>query len=66
MSFPQLDVRVKRHAAITVRYYDEQWQEQIWNMEGDYAELLQHEIDHLDGILCTMRAIDDQSFRWRK
>lgn len=29
------------------------------------SELLQHEYDHLDGILCTMRAIDGQSFRWR-
>jgi peptide deformylase len=66
MSFPQLDVRVRRHAGITVRYFDEHWQEQIWKMEGDYSELLQHEIDHLDGILCTMRAVDEKAFRWRK
>lgn len=66
MSFPQLDVKVKRHVGITVRYRDEHWKEKTWKMEGDYAELLQHEIDHLDGILCTMRAIDQQSFRWRK
>lgn len=65
MSFPQLDVKVKRHASITVRYLDEHWKEQCWKMEGDYSELLQHEIDHLDGILCTMRAIDNQAFRWR-
>jgi peptide deformylase len=66
MSFPQLDVKVKRHKTITVRYFDEHGQEKTWNMEGDYSELLQHEIDHLDGILCTMRAVDSQSFRWRK
>jgi peptide deformylase len=30
------------------------------------AELLQHEYDHLDGILATMRAIDEKSFRWRE
>ena len=29
---------------------------------GDLAELLQHECDHLDGILATMRAIDNKSF----
>jgi peptide deformylase len=66
MSFPQLDVKVKRHKAITLRYYDEHGEEKVWDMEGDYSELLQHEIDHLDGILCTMRAVDHQSFRWRK
>jgi peptide deformylase len=35
-------------------------------LEGDLSELLQHEYDHLDGILCTMRAIDEKSFKWRK
>jgi peptide deformylase len=29
------------------------------------SELLQHEIDHLDGILCTQRAIDLKSFKIR-
>lgn len=65
MSFPNLLVRVKRHKSLTIRYLDEQWQPQEWQMEGDLSELLQHEYDHLDGILCTMRAIDDKSFRWR-
>jgi peptide deformylase len=31
-------------------------------LEGDLAELLQHEYDHLDGILATMRAVDNKSF----
>jgi peptide deformylase len=30
-------------------------------LEGDLSELLQHEYDHLDGILATMRAIDNKS-----
>ena len=30
-------------------------------LEGDLSELLQHEYDHLDGILATMRAVDDKS-----
>ena len=29
---------------------------------GIMSELIQHEYDHLDGILATMRAIDDKSF----
>ena len=31
-------------------------------MDDDMAELIQHEYDHLDGILATMRAIDNKSF----
>jgi peptide deformylase len=65
MSFPNLLVKVKRHKNLTINYLDENWQAQSWTMSDSLAELLQHEYDHLDGILCTMRAIDQQSFRWR-
>lgn len=65
MSFPNLLVRVRRHKALTIRYLDEQWRPQCWHLADALSELLQHEYDHLDGILCTMRAIDDKSFRWR-
>ncbi len=65
MSFPNLLVKVKRHKSLTINYLDENWQPQSWKMEDALSELLQHEYDHLDGILCTMRAIDNQSFRWR-
>jgi peptide deformylase len=65
MSFPDLLVRVKRHRSLTLKYRDENWEPQVWRMEGALSELLQHEYDHLNGILCTMRAIDDKSFKWR-
>jgi peptide deformylase len=65
MSFPNLLVKVKRHQACTLNYLDENWKPQQWDLKEDTAELLQHEYDHLDGILCTMRAIDDKSFKWR-
>lgn len=65
MSFPNLLVRLRRHRSVTVRYLDENWQPQEWKMDDALSELIQHEYDHLDGILCTMRAIDQQSFRWR-
>ena len=65
MSFPQLLVKVKRHRALTIRYLDEDWQPQQWDMTDDLSELMQHEYDHLDGVLCTMRAIDARSFKWR-
>lgn len=65
MCFPNLLVRVQRHQSILVRYLDEHWHPCEWRMEGPLSELLQHEYDHLDGILCTMRAVDDKAFKWR-
>jgi peptide deformylase len=65
MSFPNLLVKVKRHKKITINYLDENWKHQTWEMENDLSELLQHEYDHLEGILCTMRAIDQKSFKWK-
>lgn len=65
MSFPNLLVRVMRYKYISVKYWDMNWQQQTWQMDDNLAELLQHECDHLDGILCTMRAIDEKSFKWR-
>lgn len=65
MSFPNLLVKVKRHKVLTIKYLDENWQPQTWQVEDAISELLQHEYDHLEGVLCTMRAIDNQSFKWR-
>ncbi len=65
MSFPNLLVKVKRHKTIIVKYRDENWELREWKMENDLSELLQHEYDHLDGILSTMRAIYLKSFRWK-
>lgn len=62
MSFPNLLVKVRRHKKSRILYRDMKWNEQEMVLEGDLSELLQHEYDHLDGILATMRAIDDHSF----
>jgi peptide deformylase len=66
MCFPNLLVRVRRHKTLTIKYHDENWQSCELNLENDLSELLQHEYDHLDGVLCTMRALDDKSFKWRQ
>ena len=59
MSFPWLFVRVRRHRSISVRYQDETGGWQAWpELPMDVSELLQHEIDHLDGLLATDRALD--------
>lgn len=62
MSFPGLLVRVRRYRHCILRYRDENWDPREVNMDDDMSELIQHEYDHLDGILATMRAIDSKSF----
>ena len=54
-SFPNLLVRVSRAYRIRVKYQDFKGAWQEVDLEGDRAELLQHEIDHLDGVLAVDR-----------
>ena len=62
MSFPDLLVKVRRHVSFTLAYRDEAWKKHKIRIEGLFSELLQHEIDHLYGILAVSRAIDGNSF----
>ncbi len=62
MSFPELLVRVRRHVAFDLTYRDADWTERTLHVEGALSELMQHELDHLDGILAVSRAIDGRSF----
>jgi peptide deformylase len=65
MSLPNLLVKVRRHKSILLSFYNEDFEQQTWKLADDMSELIQHECDHLDGVLCTMRAIDQKSFKWR-
>ncbi|WP_432662167.1 peptide deformylase [Wukongibacter baidiensis] len=66
MSFPGLEVKLERYRRVKVYYKDLKWNDCIIEFEGDLAELIQHEYDHLDGILAVQRAIDNKSFRVNK
>lgn len=61
MSFPGLTVKVERYKRAVIKYLDLSFRPQEMKLEGDFSELLQHEYDHLDGILATMRAVDNKS-----
>ncbi len=65
MSFPDLLVKVERHDRCVIRYRDLEWAEHTMELKGSLSELLQHECDHLDGILALSRAVDAQSFAYR-
>src|SRR5215813_1319694 len=60
LSFLSIFMEVERHRDIRVRYQDLEgaWHEVRANEERDLSELLQHEIDHLDGILAVDRILD--------
>ena len=58
-------VRVERSVQVKVAYSDEKSAPQMIEAEGALAELLQHEIDHLDGILAVARALSPQAFSTR-
>ncbi len=67
MSFPDLLVRVERHRSITVQYLDEHGHECILEkVDPALSELLQHEIDHLDGVLAVDRALDKDALVTRR
>lgn len=61
---------VERHRTITVEYYDLDGQKHVITATGDLSELLQHEIEHLDGELAIDKVKDPRSFHtiaeWEK
>lgn len=65
MSFPELLVKVQRHKSCRLIYRDLDWKQQTMNLDGDLSELLQHEVDHLDGVLAVSKAISATSFALR-
>ena len=62
MSFPDVIVRVTRYRKCTVTYNDLEWEPHVTTYKDDLSELLQHEYDHLNGILAVSRAVDGRSF----
>ena len=64
-SIPDLMIRVRRHVEVDVSYTDDRGAQRVMKASGALSELLQHEIDHLNGILATDRAIDGRSFAMR-
>ena len=66
MSFPELLVRVRRNISVSVRYLDESGAERSWEGLGQAeSELLQHELDHLDGVLAIDLALDAAGIVYR-
>ena len=43
--------KAKRYRKITVRYQDQLFRQRVGTFEGFTAQIIQHEIDHCDGVL---------------
>jgi peptide deformylase len=56
LSFPELSVLVPRHRAVRVEYLDIEGVPQALDLEGFAARVVQHEYDHIEGILTLDRA----------
>ena len=50
LSVPSMRGLVPRHSQITVRYFDQQGNEQLKELTGFVARIFQHELVHLNGL----------------
>lgn len=55
LSIPEVREDVYRHERITIEYYDEDFNKQTEVYDGLRARVIQHEYDHIEGILFTDR-----------
>ena len=53
LSIPDVREDIYRPEYVTIRYFDEDWKEHTEEYEGLAARIIQHEYDHVDGILFT-------------
>ena len=53
LSIPLIKERIKRKSIVEVEYYDENWSFHKERFDGMKARIIQHEYDHLEGILFT-------------
>jgi peptide deformylase len=53
LSIPGLRAEVLRPSSITLTYRNENWEEQTETFTGLGARVVQHELDHLNGVLFT-------------
>ena len=51
LSIPKIRENVIRHEKVTISYYDENWELREEEFDGYAARIIQHEYDHIEGIL---------------
>ena len=56
LSFPDIYLMIKRSKVVEMKYQDADGEEHLTTLDGIGARCVQHEIDHLNGILFLQRA----------
>lgn len=51
LSIPGIRGQVHRPAKLKIRYFDTDWNEHVEELDGLAARVIQHEYDHIEGIL---------------
>ena len=51
LSIPDIHVEIERDPVIVIKYLDEEWNERIEHFEKINARVIQHEHDHIEGVL---------------
>jgi peptide deformylase len=60
LSVPRIWGKVRRHISLVLSYQDSQGQHHKERFEGFPATIIQHETDHVDGILFTQRILEQK------
>ena len=70
LSMPGIGVEVERHSGVVVSGRDAEGRPVRYEVEGEVARMVQHETDHLDGVLMLDRAKPEERRRalreWRE
>jgi peptide deformylase len=60
LSIPGVGVEVERHSGVVVSGQDAEGRPVRFEVEGEVARMMQHETDHLDGVLMFDRAAPEE------
>lgn len=64
LSFNDLNVNILRSKAVKVKYFDENGNQKENTFEGIYARAIQHEVDHINGILIIDYLEPEEKFNY--
>lgn len=53
LSIPGIREQIARKDTLKIRYFDENWEEHEEELDDIYARIVQHEYDHIEGVLFT-------------
>jgi peptide deformylase len=53
LSIPEIREEIYRQEKLTIKYFDENWVAKKQNFTGLKARIIQHEYDHIEGVLFT-------------